>query len=68
MDHLFEEMERSGITLILARVHAEALAGLARSGLGARLRAVAIQPNVSDAVRIAVAGDPRGDAAMHGGP
>lgn len=61
LDQLFDELERSRIRLILARVHAETRTGLERSGLAARLGADGIHRRVSDAAGVVTA--KRGDRA-----
>jgi len=60
LDELFEELDRSGMRLILARVHAEARAGLERSGLVMRIGEDGIQARVNDAVRVGIRGGPPG--------
>ena len=55
LDQLFDELERSRIRLILARVHAETRASLERSGLAARLGADGIHRRVTDAAGVVTA-------------
>ena len=53
LDELELELDREGTRLLLARVHADTVAGLERSGLLARLGSNAVQDHVTDAVRAA---------------
>jgi high affinity sulfate transporter 1 len=56
LSELLDELERSAIRLVLARVHAETRSGLERSGLASRLEPDGIQRALGDAVEVARGG------------